>query len=87
MILLTEEQGVIVAGEDRPTAIDPHTKTTYVLVREEIYDRIQHLVDVGDWTAEEQLALLAASGKRAGWDAPEMDVYDNYDENRKKLCP
>ena len=33
------------------------------------------------------LQLLAESGKRAGWDAPEMDAYDHYDENRRKLCP
>ena len=52
-----------------------------------MYDRLKKLVmDDGDWTPEEQLRLLADSGKRAGWDDPEMDVYDNYDENRKKLC-
>ncbi len=38
-------------------------------------------------TPEEKLFLLAESGRRAGWDAPEMDDYDNYDEKRKKLCP
>ena len=66
---------------------DPQTRKEYVLVSAEVYDRLKKLlVDDGDWTPEEQLRLLADSGKRAGWDDPEMDVYDNYDENRKKLC-
>ena len=69
-------------------AIDPETKQEYVLVRAELYERLKALLyDDGDWTPEEQLSLLAASGKRAGWDDPAMDIYDNYDENHKKLCP
>jgi hypothetical protein len=38
-----------------------------------------------DLTPEEQIILLASSGNRAGWDDPEMDAYDNYDENLNKL--
>jgi len=60
----------------------------YVIVPAEKYDRLRSLLyDDGDWTPEEQLKLLAESGKRSGWDDPEMDVYNNYDQNRKKLCP
>src|SRR5712691_9831059 len=67
---------------------DSQTGREYVIVPAEIYDRLRALLyDDGDWTPAEQLELLAESGKRAGWDDPEMDVYDNYDENRKKLCP
>ena len=36
---------------------------------------------------EEKRIQLAQSGKRAGWDDPDMDIYDNYDENRTRLCP
>ena len=67
---------------------DPETGQEYVILRAEVYERLKGLLhDDGDWTPEEQLRLLAESGKRAGWDDPTMDVYDNYDENRKKLCP
>jgi hypothetical protein len=67
---------------------DPESGQQYVLMPAEVYDRWQRLLyDAGDWTPEEQLRLLAESGKRAGWDDPAMDIYDNYDENRKKLCP
>ena len=88
MIELTEQQGASIPMEENPTVFDPRTKATYVLIRKEVFDRIQRLlVEDGDWTPDEQLHLLADSGKRAGWDDPAMDVYDNYDESRKKLCP
>jgi hypothetical protein len=67
--------------------VDPRTQTDYVLLRADIYERVQALVEQADLTPEEKLLLLAESGRRAGWDAPEMDDYDNYDESRKKLCP
>jgi hypothetical protein len=67
---------------------DPETGQEYVLIRADVYERLKRLLyDDGDWTPEEQLRLLAESGKRAGWDDPEMDVYDNYDENRRQLWP
>jgi hypothetical protein len=67
---------------------DPEAQREYVLVPVEVYDRLKSvLYDNSDWTPEEQLRLLADSGGRAGWDDPEMDVYDNYDQNQKKLCP
>ncbi len=88
MIELTQEQRHVLAQEENPVVVDPDTRQSYVLVRKEIFDRIKHLLyDDSDWTAEEQLRLLADSGARAGWNSPEMDVYDNYDENRKKQCP
>lgn len=87
MIELTEEQRHELASPE-PTAMDPVTKEVFVLVRKEAYERLKRLLyDDSDWTPEERLLLLAESGRRAGWDDPEMDVYDNYDENRKKLCP
>ncbi len=59
----------------------------YVLVRADVYERLHALLSEDDWTPDERLRLLAESGRRAGWDAPEMDDYDNYDESRKRLCP
>lgn len=67
--------------------VDPRTQTAYVLLRADLYERVRTLIEQEDLTPEEKLSLLAESGCRAGWDAPEMDDYDNYDENRKKRCP
>jgi hypothetical protein len=90
MIELTEEQRQQLrqANGTEVRLRDSQAGREYVILPAEIYDRLRALLyDDGDWTPEEQLSLLAESGKRAGWDDPEMDVYDNYDENRKKLCP
>lgn len=41
MIELTEEQREQMSGSEPPRAIDPVTKTTYVLVREDVYQRLK----------------------------------------------
>lgn len=88
MIELTQEQRQGLRHADAVRLSDPETGQEYILLRAEVYERLKQLLyDDGDWTPEEQMRLLAESGKRAGWDDPAMDVYDNYDENRKKLCP
>ena len=89
MIELTEQQRLEVKNLNGGgvEVSDPLTKEEYILIRKETFERIKGMLfDSGEWTAQEQLRLLADSGERAGWDAPEMDAYDNYDENRKKLC-
>jgi hypothetical protein len=88
MIELTEEQRKALGeGRESPlTLVDPKTQIAYVLVRQDVYDRLTGLLD-DDWTPEERLQLLAESGRRAGWHDPAMDAYDNYDESLKKLCP
>jgi hypothetical protein len=75
MIELTDEQRKELEA-DVPRAIDPRTRKTYVLVSEETYERLQALLVPERLPLAEQRALLRAAGKRAGWDDPEMDVYD-----------
>jgi hypothetical protein len=90
MIEFTEEQRhqLRQAPEGEVRLRDLEAQREYVLVPAELYDRLmQMLYDDSDWSPEEQLRLLAESGKRAGWDDPDMDVYDTYDDSRKKLCP
>ena len=55
----------------------------YVLVAREIYDRARPL-DYNDspLSEAEQVAALAHAGKLAGWDDPEMDVYNDLDPRR-----
>jgi hypothetical protein len=86
-IELTEDQRrALREGEGSPpVVVDPETQVSYVLVRKDLYDRLHGLLEE-DWPAEERLWLLAESGRRAGWDEPEMDAYDHYDESRKKRC-
>lgn len=75
MIELTEQQRSELEAAV-PRVLDPHTQKTYVLVSEEVYERIQDLLVPNRLSRAEQQALLTAAGKRAGWDDPDMDVYD-----------
>jgi hypothetical protein len=77
--LPAELQPVVDAGVDSPPRlIDARTNTEYVLLRADAYDRVRSLVEVLSLTKSEQAALLRRAGNRAGWDDPEMAVYDNF---------
>jgi hypothetical protein len=59
---LTEEQRRELEGQGPARVRDPRTGETYVLVRADVYERLRAIVD--------------GFARRAGWDDPEMDVYD-----------
>ena len=87
MIELTEAQRHELT-ESEPTAIDPRTKETYILVRKNVYDRIKGLLsEDGEWTEDELRLLLARSSEANGWNKPGMDDYDHYDAKRTQQCP
>jgi hypothetical protein len=80
MIELTEQQRQELKN-DVPRIIDPQTKKIYVLVSEEAYERMQALLAPERLSRSEQQALLRAAGLRAGWDDPEMEIYDREENN------
>lgn len=89
IIELTTELGQQLqeAGGDPLDVTDPGSGQRYVILRAEVYDRLKRLLQCdNDLTSSEQLQLLADSGRRAGWNDPSMDVYDDYDTNRQKAC-
>ncbi len=62
MIELTEQQAQAIAGSGDvpPVLVDPTTKATYVLLRQEEYEKIiREEYDDSEWT-EEEMDLLAA---------------------------
>jgi hypothetical protein len=65
------------------TVVDPQTRTKYVVMRADVYERVKSLFEADDLTADEKRLLLAESGKRAGWADPEMDDYDDYDSHHR----
>jgi hypothetical protein len=81
MTILTPElrKAVEAAGDQPVVVIDPETKQQYVLVRADFYDRLHLLFEKGPLSRSEQEALLRQAGKRAGWDDPEMDIYNDLD--------
>jgi hypothetical protein len=86
LIELNEQQRQELSAPE-PMAIDPATNTTYVLVREDLYQRIKGILyDAGEWNDESLRSQLAISFQGNGWDYPKMDEYDKYDEVRAKSC-
>ncbi len=64
MIELTEEQRQELESPEPARARDPKTNETYVLVRADVYERMRAVID--------------GYTRRAGWDDPELDVYERY---------
>jgi hypothetical protein len=62
--------------------VDPTTNKVYLLIPREQYERLKPLFEDEPLSELEQRELLRQAGRRAGWDDPEMDAYDRYDEHR-----
>jgi hypothetical protein len=64
MIELTLEQRQALAAEQPPRLIDSETRTTYVLLREDVYERMKELAyDDSPWTEEEMDRLAEEAGE------------------------
>ena len=60
-----ELRQALVAGRDAPpTFTDPETEIEYVVIRADAFAKMQ--------------AIVAEISKRAGWDDPAMDDYEQY---------
>jgi hypothetical protein len=82
MIMPSEFRAAIEAAHGGPVEIvdgDRH----YVLIRAEFYERLKDLFDDSPLSEQERAGLLRETGKRAGWDDPAMDAYNDLDPRRK----
>ena len=80
-----ELQQAVRASHGRPLRLtDPETHAEYVLLHADMYDQLQGLLsNTPLLTPEERRAVLLQAGLRAGWDDPEMDVYNDLDPRRQ----
>ena len=80
-----ELQQAMRASDGRPLRLtDPETQAEYVLLQAEMYDQLQGLLyNDTSLTPDEKRAVLIQAGLRAGWDDPEMDVYNDLDPRRQ----
>ncbi len=63
--------------------VDPETNVEYIVLPVEAFERMRKGIDYdGPITEEERRHLLIQAGLRAGWDDPEMDVYNELDPRR-----
>ena len=86
MITIPKEiQQALHTSQGQPIRLtDPDTHIEYILLRAEVYDQLHGVFyDDSPLTQGEKRALLIHAGLRAGWDDPEMDVYDELDPRRQ----
>ena len=85
MQLLTkaQQQEVRAAGKVPARLIDPDTSDEYVVIPVALFERFRSLVSDDPLSAAEEDWQLREAGALAGWDDPEMDVYDQLDPRRQ----
>ncbi len=67
----------------RPLTVeDDQTHLRYVLLPYALFERVQALFSDDRSPISETYAAQSAVAGAAGWDDPEMDLYDNYDAHR-----
>ena len=76
------QQALDQQGDSPIKVVHPGTNKVYFLVAGEQYERLKPLFDQDPMTEQERRFLLQQAGKRANWDDPAMDAYDNYDDHR-----
>jgi hypothetical protein len=84
-IRLTDDQWAnVLQGNEFPVQVsNPAQSEKFVLLRAEVYERFKALFEDDPVTEQERRFHLQEFGKRAGWDDPEMDIYDDLDPRRK----
>jgi hypothetical protein len=81
-ILTDELARAVEAQGDLPLrAVNPATGKHYIVVSEDLYERLKPLFEHVPLSAVEQQFQLKQVGTRAGWDEPKMDAYDDYDQH------
>jgi hypothetical protein len=76
-------RGLLPDVPDAPRLVDPRSGTPYALLPLEQYERFKAFFEDDPLTPAERAALLRDFGKRAGWDDPAMDVYDDLDPRKQ----
>jgi len=87
VITLSKEiQKAIKDAQEEPVRlVDPETKMEYVVLPVETFELMRkgRYYDDGPLTEEERRYILIQAGLRAGWDDPEMDVYNDMVPRRE----
>jgi hypothetical protein len=84
-VSLSAEQRQVLA--DHPgeliELIDDVSHARFVLLPAEQFERIKALLTSNEFDVRETYAAQSAALGDAGWDDPELDIYNDYDANRK----
>jgi hypothetical protein len=70
----------------RPVAVeDEQTHVQYVLLPLQIYRQLQADFTDESFDPTDAYSAQSLTAGAAGWDDPEMSIYDNYDAHRPQL--
>jgi hypothetical protein len=79
---LSSDQRQVLDAEGTPLQfVDPRTGNVYVLVKQNVFERVQSLIS--DDLSETYPAQIQ-SAMRAGWDDAVMDEYNDYERYRQQ---
>jgi hypothetical protein len=77
----TQRQAIAECPMTLPRVVAPGTNTTYVLVRADVFDRLQGVLD-GDVQPRDAYSAIDQAFAE-GWNDPKMDDYDRYEELKR----
>lgn len=83
--LTPEQRDALQQHGNRPVPVlDPVTNAVYFLVADDLFERLKFVLDAEPLDVSETYPAQSAAAGRAGWDDPEMDVYDDYDAHKPR---
>jgi len=81
--LSAQQRQALAAHPGEPVElIDEVSSARYVLLPAEQFDRIKALLTSDEFDVRETYAAQSTALAAAGWDDPELDIYNDYDANR-----
>ncbi len=80
LIISDELRDAVHAASGKPVHLtDPATQEEYVVITATLFETLMSDIPKKVLTKEEQVQLLVATGLRAGWDDPELDIYNDVE--------
>ena len=82
-VLLSPEQREAMANQpgEPIEVIDEVSRSRFVLLPAEQFERFKALLTADEFDVRETYAAQSAALAAAGWDDPELDIYNDYDAN------
>lgn len=76
-LLSDELRNQLAESPGRPLeVVDPATQKRYVILDAALFENLRHLLDDDDFDVAETYSAQSTVAGSAGWDDPEMNVYD-----------
>jgi hypothetical protein len=64
--------------------VDEREQKVYYLISADQFNKVRALLTDDDFDPRDMYPLITKTAGAAGWNDPEMDAYDHYDEHRKQ---